>query len=332
MSPTFLKAALAPLAGALAGLALPIGTTHAQDKIDYFVECDGGLLDAAGVIGPRHDYEINGECTLWRMVQPEDTDEMQALLDAGVTWRHDAALVTFKTRGRASWDRESAVVKESLTFEGPVTGKSTAQGTCIKDPFLAAVACSGFTRQTSLDAGPHLVRVQTYFARTRHLAFGNKFTVDEAQALSALHAKTKGPPPPEPKNPPLVDLVALRYIVIGREEHVVRLTLRGAQPITASLSRGRETPRGIVIEDPRPGPIQRSAAIRIPPSAALTPGVLTIALGNKHGNARFELLACSRGGSGNPRGCPVPAKAGTRPPTTVTQPAAPVALPGGRTR
>lgn len=187
MSPTVLKSFLAPLAGALIGLLLPIGTTHAQDKIDFFVECDGGLLDAAGVIGPKHDYEINGECTLWRMVQPEDTEEMQALVDAGVTWRHDKALVKFKTRGRASWDRESAAVKESLTFEGPVTGKSTAQGTCVKDPFLAAVPCSGISRQTSLDAGPHLMRVLTFFASTKHFSFGNRFTVDEAQA-------TLGPP------------------------------------------------------------------------------------------------------------------------------------------
>jgi hypothetical protein len=140
------------------------------------------------------------------------------------------------------------------------------------------------------------------------------------------------PPPPEPKNPPLIDHVAADYILIGRSEHIVRVTLRGAQPIMASLSRGRAIPRPIVLDDPRPGPSQRTAALRIPPAAVQTPGVLTIALGNRHGNARVELLACAYGGSGNPKGCPVRVKAGTTPPPTVAQPSAPVLLPGGRTR
>ncbi len=322
---------LAPLA-ALMGLALPIGAARAQDHIYVRVECDGGLQDAKGVIGPKHGYELTGECVLWRMRRPDDTDEMEALLDVGETAWHDKALVKIKTRAEASWDRKSGSTKESVTFEGPVTGEVAASGTCTKDPFIANVPCSGMSVVPSLVAGPHLMQLLTALQKRGSFLFRDRVALGEAQALSAQHSKNPVPPPPEPKNPPLIDHVVAKYIMIGRSEHIVRVTLRGAQPITASLSRGRGVPRRIVLDDPRPGPSQRSAAVRIPPAAVRTPGVLTIALGNKHGNARFELLACSHGGSSNPKGCPVRVKAATQPPATVAQPSAPVALPGGRAR
>jgi hypothetical protein len=329
--PRDLRSFLAPLA-ALMGLAVPIAPARAQDHIYVLVECDGGLQDAKGVIGPKHGYEITGECVLWRMRRPDDTDEMEALLDDGETAWHDKALVKIKTRAEASWDRKSGSTKESVTLEGPVTGKVAASGTCTKDPFLGNVPCSGMSIAASLVAGPHLTELLTALEKRGSFLFRNRVALGEAQALSAQQSTTTVPPPPEPRNPPLVDHVVADYIMIGRSEHIVRVTLRGAQPITASLSRGRGTPRPIVLDDPGPGPSKRTAALRIPPAAVQTPGVLTIALGNKHGNARVELLACAYGGAGNPKGCPVRVKAGTTPPPTVAEPIAPVVPPGGRTR
>jgi hypothetical protein len=78
MSRTVRSAWFPRLSLAMLGLAAPVDASEAQDKVDYFVECEGGLLQAADVIGSKHDYRFKGECTLWRMVQPEDTDEMQA--------------------------------------------------------------------------------------------------------------------------------------------------------------------------------------------------------------------------------------------------------------
>ena len=325
---------LAPVAatlGAILGVTLSIANAQAQDHIYWLVECDGGLQDAEGVIGARHAYDINGECVLWQMRQPEDGDEMQALLDMGQTAWHDKALVTIKTRGKAAWDRESGHAQESLAFEEPVMGQVTRRGTCTKDPFLADVACGAMTAAQSLAGGPHLERLLTALQDRRSFLFRNRFSVGEAQALSAAHGKKSVPPPPEPKNPPVIDGVAAAYVWIGRSEHIVRVTLRGAQPIAARLSRARELPRPIVLEDPNPGPTQRSAALRIPPSMVRRPGVLTIGFVNKHGSARVELLACLRDGSANPKGCPVRLKAGTMPPTTAAQPNPPVLPPVGRT-
>jgi hypothetical protein len=320
--PPPLRSLLAGL-GALVGLALPIGTTQAQDHIYHRVECDGGLQDAKGVIGLKHAYEISGECVLWRMRRPDDTDEMEALLEIGETAWHDKALVKMKTRAAAAWDRESGSANESVAFESGVVGKVVASGTCAKDPFLGNVPCSGMSIAASLVAGPHLALLQTALKQRGSFLFRNRVAAGEAQALSARHGKSAVPPPPEPKNPPVVDQVAAEYITIARSGHIVRVTLRGAQPIQVSLSRGRGAPRPLVLDDPLPGPAPRAAAVRIPPDAILTPGTLTITLGNKHGNARIELLACSSTGSGNPTGCPVRVKAGTKPPPIVAAPIAP---------
>jgi hypothetical protein len=300
------------LFGALLGLAIPTRDGEAQDHIYFAVECTGGLQTASGVIGPKHSYGFQGQCVLWQMRQPEDTDEMKALLEDGETAWHDKRLVTFNAQGKASWDRASGASKESLEFQGPVAGKLVRSGTCMKDPFLeASPVCGAVSGSQQITAGPHLERLTTALVQHRFFLFWKQFSAGEAQALSAAQGKNSVPPPPEPISPPVIAGIAVNRIMIGRDEHVVRVTIRGAKPITAALRRGRGSSSPIVLEDPAPGASQRSAALRISPSMVRQPGVLTILLQNKHGRAQTDLLACAPGGSGNPKGCPVRLKAGT---------------------
>jgi hypothetical protein len=166
------------------------------------------LKGATGVIGEAHGYQATGRCEKkWSKTETSM---------AGFVSSTTNLYMGLEFSGKASWNRDTGLAEESLSFQGlspnSPTGKRTVSGICSQDPFLidppgGAASCHSVTAQAKVSSGPlYEFLVEKSFWLGRH------FALAEAQALSQQAAanppKTAQPPPPKKKPPALKDAKA----------------------------------------------------------------------------------------------------------------------------
>lgn len=155
------------------------------------------LKGATGVIGEDHGYSASGQC----LKQWSET-ESKSIFGSSST-NHSISL---QFTGKASWNRDTGVAKESMSFkagnsESP-TGKRVVTGVCTQDPFLmnppgGAASCHSVKAQAEVVSGPTLqLLTEPSFWLTK------KFSLAEAQALSQQAASKPTATPPPPAKPP----------------------------------------------------------------------------------------------------------------------------------
>lgn len=156
----------------------------------WAVTCSFPTLKAAsGVIGNKHSYKMTGSCSY-------TAQQTKTVLFSSTTTNYG---LSFSYTGSASWDRQSGVAKETVQFKGDSVGERAATATCTQDPFLkdppgGAAQCGKITVQAEVESGGiyNALITEQFWA-------GRKFSLAEAQALSALPPPGQPPPAEKPK-------------------------------------------------------------------------------------------------------------------------------------
>ncbi|GMW08094.1 MAG: hypothetical protein QY320_00010 [Gammaproteobacteria bacterium] len=149
------------------------------------------LKGASGVISNKHSYKVTGDCShSWQQTESGAT--------SSTTTNYG---IVFAYVGSASWDRLSGEAVEKIKFTGDATGQRHASANCTQDPFLkdppgGAAKCTPITVQAEIDAGT----IYEQLLKPQFWA-GQKLSLTEAQALSALPPPSQPPAPEKPTVP-----------------------------------------------------------------------------------------------------------------------------------